>query len=109
MPYPRHHILVCTNERPPDNPKGCCKAKGSHELFLKIKEAVFRRGLRHEVFVSQTSCLKSCPFGPTVAVWPQGAIYGPVDEGRIDRLLDSVTRGETVQDWLVPADEVGRS
>jgi len=26
------HIFVCTNERPPENPKGCCSAKGGHDI-----------------------------------------------------------------------------
>jgi hypothetical protein len=29
------HIFVCTNERPPENPKGCCSAKGGHDIRLE--------------------------------------------------------------------------
>ncbi|MBM3267065.1 MAG: (2Fe-2S) ferredoxin domain-containing protein [Candidatus Sericytochromatia bacterium] len=108
MPRPHHQILVCTNERPPENPKGSCKPKGALDLFQKLKEAVHARGIRKEVWVNQASCLRSCPFGPTVAVWPEGAIYGGMTPDRVDALLDSVERGEIVADWLVPEGEIGQ-
>jgi (2Fe-2S) ferredoxin len=107
MTVPQHHILVCVNERPPDNPKGSCKPRGSMELFVRIKEAVSARGLKGKIAVNTTSCLKSCPFGPTVVVWPAGAYYGNLSPDRIDALLDSIEKGEIIQSWLIPANEVG--
>lgn len=108
MPRPHHHILVCTNERPAESPKGCCKAKGSQEIYMKLREAIFARGLRSQVYVCHTSCLKSCAHGPTVAVWPEGAFYGGMTPDRIDRLLDSVVAGEVVEEWRVPEGEIGK-
>lgn len=108
MTVPERQILVCINERPPDNPKGSCKPRGSLDLYAKIREAVAARGLKGKVAVNTTNCLKSCPFGPTVVVWPQGAYYGSMSPDKIDALLDSVEKGETVREWLIPADEVGK-
>ncbi len=75
---------------------------------MKLKEAVHARGLKGQVFVNHTNCLKSCPFGPTVAVWPEGAIYGGMTPDRVEALLGSIKKGEVVEDWLVPEAEVGQ-
>lgn len=107
MTIPHHHILVCTNERPPDNPKGSCKPRGSLELYARIREAIAARGLKGQVAVNTTNCLKACPFGPTVVVWPEGAFYGHMGPEKVEALLDSIERGEVVAEWLIPAAEVG--
>ena len=36
MPKPQRHVLVCTNERPADSPKGSCAAKGSVALYDQL-------------------------------------------------------------------------
>ena len=37
MPKPEHQVLVCTNTRPPGNPKGSCGEKGSDALADQLK------------------------------------------------------------------------
>lgn len=108
MTLPRHAILVCINERPPESPKGSCKPRGSVELFDAIKQAVFERGLKGEIAVNSTSCLKTCPFGATVAVWPEGAYYRGMTPDRVDELIKSIQTGKPMDEWRVPEDEVGR-
>jgi len=107
MPLPHHHILVCINERPPENPKGSCKPRGSLDVYARLREAILHRGLKGRIAVNTTNCLKSCPFGATVAVWPEGAYYGGMTPDRADALIDSVQSGEVRRDWLIPEDEVG--
>jgi (2Fe-2S) ferredoxin len=107
MTLPHHQILVCLNERPPESPKGSCKPKGSEELYKRIREVVHLRGMKREVAVNSTSCLKCCPFGPTVSVWPEGIYYGQMTPDRVEALLDSIASGKPIDDWKVPAEEVG--
>ena len=38
MPKPRYHVLVCTNARPPENPKGSCGPKGAEEMVNQSRE-----------------------------------------------------------------------
>jgi (2Fe-2S) ferredoxin len=78
MPKPEHQVLVCTNTRPPGNPKGSCGEKGSEELLGALKDMVRERGLRDRVIVSRTGCLKHCSRGITVAVQPDNVWYAGV-------------------------------
>jgi len=71
----KYHIFCCVNERPPDNPKGCCKRKGSAEILDYLKEAVHEKGLKNEVRVTATKCLGACSHGPSVVVYPEGVWY----------------------------------
>ena len=38
MPKPDHHIVVCTNTRPPGHPKGSCGEKGAQPVVMKFAE-----------------------------------------------------------------------
>src|SRR5258708_6290503 len=98
MPKPDHHVLVCTNTRPPGNPKGSCGQKGSEALADELKAMVKARGLGDRVMVSRTSCLKHCSRGITVAVQPGNVWYAGV---RAEDLAEVCARhleaGETVE------------
>ncbi|MEW5850657.1 MAG: (2Fe-2S) ferredoxin domain-containing protein [Myxococcota bacterium] len=71
----KHHIFVCENERAPDNPKGCCKRKGSVDIRLAMKKLVDEHGLRGEVRCNSAGCLDACEYGPTVVVYPDATWY----------------------------------
>ena len=53
MPKPRYHVLVCTNTRPPDNPKGSCGPKGADDIVDRLKALVRERGKDAEI-IKQT-------------------------------------------------------
>jgi (2Fe-2S) ferredoxin len=93
MPKPQRHVLVCTNMRPPGNPKGSCGEKGSEALYARFKDMVRERGLRDTVIVSRTSCLKHCSRGITVAVYPDNAWYGSVRAEDLDEICVSHLEG----------------
>ena len=88
MPKPDHHVLVCTNARPPGNPKGSCAEKGSEGLFDRLKAIVKERGLGGRVIVNRTSCLKHCSQGITVAVQPDNVWYGRVRPEDLDEIVE---------------------
>lgn len=71
----KYHIFCCINERPADNPKGCCKAKGSDEILDYLKGAVHDKGLKQEIKVSASKCLGACSHGPSVVIYPEGVWY----------------------------------
>jgi len=89
VPKPERHVLVCINERPADNPKGCCAAKGSVALFEQLKAMTRERGLGSSVIVSRTSCLKHCSRGITVAVYPDNVWYAGVTPADLAEICDS--------------------
>jgi len=41
----KRYLFVCINRRGEDNPKGCCAAKDSEEVYKALKEEVAARGL----------------------------------------------------------------
>ena len=98
-----HHIFVCTNERPADHPRGCCKSKHSEELIPLFKKEIASAGLQHEVRAQRAGCLDVCEFGPTVVVYPEGIWYGRVQAADIPEIVKShLIEGKPVERLLIP-------
>jgi hypothetical protein len=55
-----HHIFICTNRRPDDNPKGSCAAKGAEDVKLRFKQELDARGLKGSVRANAAGCLDAC-------------------------------------------------
>ncbi|TVQ97254.1 MAG: (2Fe-2S) ferredoxin domain-containing protein [Deltaproteobacteria bacterium] len=85
---PRLHVLVCTNERPPDDLPSCAP-NGAREVLDALRAAARRRGLRVEVQITPTGCLGWCHAeGTTVAAWPAGRFHRHVRPTDAEALLD---------------------
>jgi (2Fe-2S) ferredoxin len=103
VPKPLHQVLVCTNTRPPGNPKGSCGEKGSEAVYEQLKAMVKERGLGDRVMVHKTSCLKHCSRGITVAVQPDNVWYGGVRPEDLDEICRShLDGGEPVERLFMP-------
>ena len=104
----RHHVFVCENRRPPDDPRGSCACKGSEAIRAALKAELKRRGLKGLVRANAAGCLDACAHGPSMVVYPEGVWYGHV---RVEDVPEIVERhlvgGEPVQRLLVP--ELNRS
>jgi len=85
----QHHVFVCTNERPPGHPRGCCKAKGSEELLQQLKAEVAKAGLTTQVRAQKAGCLDTCEFGPSIVVYPDNVWYGPVKPSDLSEIVES--------------------
>lgn len=102
MPKPRHHVLVCTNARPPGNPKGSCGEKGAEALFERLKALAREQGL-DDVIVNRTSCLKHCSRGIALAVQPDNVWYAGVEAHDLGELCAAHLRdGRAVERLLMP-------
>lgn len=75
MPKFEHHIFVCVNKRPPDDPKGCCADKGSESIRDFFKAELKRLGLKGKVRANAAGCLDQCHRGPTVVIYPEAVWY----------------------------------
>jgi (2Fe-2S) ferredoxin len=103
MPKPQRHVLVCTNARPPGNPKGSCAEKGSEALFDELKAMAKERGLGDRVIVNRANCLKHCSRGITVAVYPENVWYAGVKRSDLAEICEShLEGGEPVARLFMP-------
>ena len=101
-----HHVFVCENVRPPENPRGCCSAKGSPEVRAKLKEELEKRGLKGLVRANSAGCLDQCANGVTVVVYPEQVWYGHVTVADVPEIVDAIVTGKVVERLRIPDDKL---
>ena len=100
----RHHVFVCENRRPEDDPRGCCACKGSEAVRAALKAELKRRGLKGLVRANGAGCLDACPHGPSIVVYPEGVWYGHVRVEDVPEIVEQhLIRGKPVVRLLIPA------
>lgn len=103
MPKPQIQILVCTNDRPPDAIKPSCGPRGGLEVYRRFKDVVRARGVRDQVMVVRTGCLKHCSRGITVNIWPANLWYQGVTVEDVDEIIEQTVLGHRgVERLLMP-------
>ena len=96
MPPFERHLFICTNQRPPDHPRGCCDPTSSEALQKAFKKALAERGWNRRMRANRSGCLDQCEHGPTVVIYPEGIWYGGVTESDIREILDGLASGVPV-------------
>ena len=69
---------------------GPCNDAGAATLWGHLRNEQERLGLRttgRGTMSAKASCLGPCSLAPVVEVWPEGTVYGVVDEARLDRIV----------------------
>lgn len=98
----KYHIFCCINERPADNPKGCCSRKGSPGILDYLKKTVHEKGLKKEVRVTAAKCLGACPHGPSVVIYPEGTWYTVSGINDAQEIIEKhILKGRTVERLLM--------
>jgi (2Fe-2S) ferredoxin len=82
------HVFICTNERTAEDPRGCCKAKGSEQVVEAFKKALHARGLKRVIRANKAGCLDQCANGVTVVVYPEGTWYGRVTVEDVAQIVE---------------------
>ena len=102
----KRYLFVCVNRRAKDNPKGCCAAKDSEEVYKALKEEVAARGLaKLEARVCTSSCLDQCATGVTVLVEPDHFFYGRVTAADVPEIVDGLVTSQPVKRLVTTADQ----
>jgi len=102
----KRYLFVCINRRGEDNPKGCCAAKDSEEVYKALKQEVAARGLaKLEARVCTSSCLDQCEKGVTVLVEPDHFFYGRVSVADVPEIVDGLIIGQPVKRLMIAADQ----
>jgi (2Fe-2S) ferredoxin len=106
----RHrYLFVCINRRPEGNPKGCCAAKGSEELYKALKAEVAARGLaKLEARVCTSSCLDQCATGVTILIEPDHFFYGRVTVADVPEIVEKIASGRRVERLVLNADDLAK-
>jgi (2Fe-2S) ferredoxin len=90
---PEKHIFVCTNQRPPEHPRGCCSARGSEEIREAFKQEIISRGLKGKVRANAAGCLDHCETGPTVVIYPEGCWYRVQTAADVKEIMEKHIEG----------------
>lgn len=97
----RKHVFVCTNQRPADDPRGSCAAKGSVGLRNYMKDRAKALGL-DDSRINAAGCLDRCEQGPSIVIYPEGIWYTARTEADVDEILERhVRNGERVERLLM--------
>jgi (2Fe-2S) ferredoxin len=67
-----------------------------------LKDHVRELGLRDEVLVTRTGCLRHCSRGVTVCVWPGNHWHAFVEPGDAAVLIEAALRGEPLDARPMP-------
>lgn len=97
----KRHLFICTNERPPESPTGCCSAKGGDQVRAAFKSELKRRKLSTMVRANRAGCLSNCSNGISVVVYPEGVWYGRVTLNDVDEIVEQHLIGGRVVDRLL--------
>ena len=93
----RHHVFVCTQEKPEG--VTCCPSSGSWQIIQILERELIAQGLDSEVQVTTCGCLGLCDDGPILIVYPEGTWY---------RKLTVADVSEIVRTHLKSGNVVGR-
>jgi (2Fe-2S) ferredoxin len=83
------HIFICTNQRAPGHPRGCCDPQAQGELQRAFKIQLAKSGIPAIVRANKAGCLDQCEHGPTVVVYPEGVWYGKVSVADVAEIVES--------------------
>lgn len=75
-------FFVCTLQRPPGHPRGCCSEKGGGEVLQLFWEELQKRGLHDKINFTASGCLGPCDSGVNVLVYPENVMYCNVTRRR---------------------------
>lgn len=102
MPHLTRHIFICTNVRKPEDPKGCCSARGGDAVRDLFKQLVHERGLKRKVRANAAGCLDQCAHGAVVLIYPEQIWYGHVTPADVPEILErTVIEGKVIERLLL--------
>ena len=86
----RHHVFVCTQEKPEGVTS--CPSNGSWQVLRALESQVISQDLDNNVQISTCGCLGLCDEGPIFIVYPEGVWYHKVREADVREIVSSHLR-----------------
>jgi (2Fe-2S) ferredoxin len=102
MARPERHVFVCTQNRPPQHPRGSCAGgKGSTALVQAFWAEQQKRQAYDTVAITYSGCLGPCDQGANVLVYPDAVLYSGVMAADVEEIFTRhLEGGEPVQRLL---------
>jgi (2Fe-2S) ferredoxin len=102
MARPERHVFVCTQNRPPQHPRGSCAgSKGSTALLQAFWAEQQKRQAYDTVAITYSGCLGPCDQGANVLVYPEAVLYSGVTVADVEEIFTlHLEGGEPVQRLL---------
>ena len=94
----RHHIFVCTQEKPEGVTS--CPCNGSWRVLQALERELIAPGLDDYVQVTTCGCLGLCDEGPILIIYPEGIWYQKVKEEDVPEIVSSHLRSGQVVERL---------
>lgn len=92
----RHHVYVCTQQKPEGAPS--CTAHGSPRTLEALRREISLQGLGDEVQVTTCGSLGLCGRGPNMVVYPEGVWYSGVQPSDAEEIVrEHFGRGQVVE------------
>ena len=93
MSRPERHVFVCTQNRPPQHPRGSCASKGSMAVLQAFWAEQQKRQAYEKCAVTYSGCLGPCDQGVNVLVYPEAVLYRGVTEADVAEIFTSHLEG----------------
>jgi (2Fe-2S) ferredoxin/predicted O-methyltransferase YrrM len=90
----RHHVFVCTQEKPEGVTS--CPNNGSTRVLQALEREVGSQGLDNEVQLTTCGCLGLCDDGPILIIYPEGVWYHKVQAEDVAEIVESHLRSGKV-------------
>lgn len=103
MARPPRQVFVCTQNRPPQHPRGSCSAKGSTAVLQAFWAELQQRQAYERVAITYSGCLGPCESGPNVLVFPENVLYSGVAVEDVKEIFNSHLEGGQPVERLLPA------
>lgn len=95
----RHHVYVCTQQKPEGAPS--CTVNGSPRTLEALRREIGRQGLGNEVQVTTCGSVGLCGRGPNMVVYPEGVWYSGVQPEDAEEIVrEHFGRGQVVERLL---------
>jgi (2Fe-2S) ferredoxin/predicted O-methyltransferase YrrM len=98
----RHHVFVCTQEKPEGVTS--CPNNGSLRVLQALEHELASQGLDNEVQVTTCGCLGLCDDGPIMITYPEGVWYQKIKEEDVPEIVGSHFRSGKVVSRLAWSD-----
>lgn len=89
-PY-RHHVFVCTQQKPEGVPS--CPSNGAQAVLDALGPAIMTAGIDDDVQVTTCGCMGLCEEGPVLIVYPEGVWYRKVKTEDVPEIVKSHLAG----------------